>query len=150
MAGLCDELLEFDISPEPIVDFATTASVNASVSRPTHEGSPSRKVIDCLRSATTRLLGLHAVSIALATCLCERFFRAPSDDDHEERMIIVNDIIMSHACDDRSNQCTQQAMVLAFQVCRDLVQYVCALLDKVHPSLDDPIHAGLIERLSHL
>jgi len=163
MAGLCGELLESDISPEPIVDFATTASVNASVNRPAHGGFPFQKVIDCLRMATTRLLGLHTVSIALAACLYERFFRAPSDDDHEEGMTIVDDIIMSHAPDDRPNQCMQQAMVLAYKFSEtrfyiygkpeDLEQAIYrtrALLDKVHPSLEDPMHAGLTERISHL
>lgn len=163
MAALCDELLQSDISPEPIVDFASTAAANASVHRPTDGGFPFQKVIDCLRMATTRLPSLHAVSLALAACLYERFFRAPSYDDHEEGMSIVDDIIMSHASDDKPNQCMQQAIALAYKFAEtrffvygkpeDLEQAIYrirALLEKVYPNPEDPKHAGLIERLSHL
>jgi len=94
MADLCDELLNSDISIQPltaaIADFANTLS--GRFWEPLEWKKISEKVTDCLRKAIVRLPGLHQVSIALVTYLFTRFVVVPSDDDYEEAMEILERI----------------------------------------------------------
>jgi len=92
MADLCDELLSSDISTrslaDPIMAFALVTV--AHFTDPPEWKICPEKVTDCLRKTIVRHPGLHNVSIALAKSLHTRFVVAPSDDDYEEGMAIVD------------------------------------------------------------
>ena len=95
MAGLCDELFNSDASiiplTRPIMAFIRTVQARTEQSVQGH--IPSEKVVDCLRKAMVCLPDLHDVSYLLALSLLNRFFRAPSNDDYKEAMVILNTII---------------------------------------------------------
>jgi len=90
MADLCDELLNSDMSirslTDPISHFARAIIKDLEL-------KSSEKVTDCLRKAIVRLPGLHQVVIVLAQSLYNRFAVAPSDDDYEEGMEILDRIL---------------------------------------------------------
>ena len=95
IAGLCDELLNSDISIESLTDAITDFSraVQAHCKAPLEWKVHSEKTIDCLRKAIVHLPGLHEVSIVLARALHIRFVVTPSDDDYEEGMEILDRIL---------------------------------------------------------
>ena len=95
MASLCDELLSFDTSKEfviiPIENFA--GAINVYLKDHSSWKIRSEKVTDCLRKAILRLPSLHQVTMALAQSLWFRFDVAPSDDDYEKGMAILDGIL---------------------------------------------------------
>ena len=97
MAGLCDELLNSDIPIQslksPIADFAKAISRSFEHEESLDWKIRSEKVTDCLRKAIVRLPGLHEVSIALTQSLYNRFVIAPSDDDYEEGMELMDRVL---------------------------------------------------------
>ena len=115
MADLCDELLNSDISvrfvTSAIADFARVLCVHFK----DHLGWKirSEKVRDCLRKAILHLPGLHDVSMVLAMSLHERFIVAPSDNDFEEAMAILNRIITFRGSGDEPSSQKLKALDLA-------------------------------------
>jgi CHAT domain-containing protein len=113
MADLCDELLNSDTSTEflnsPISAFVVT--VDDRFEDPI-AGSriPSEKVIACLRRAHIRLPDSFAVSTTLADSLLDRFSRAPSDDDYNEGMAILNEVITLSSAGDKPSPYRERAM----------------------------------------
>ena len=95
MADLCDELLDSDISIQsvtfPIADFARV--IHLHFKNHSEWKIRSEKVKDCLRKAILRLPDLHEDTMSLAQSLYNRFVIAPSDDDYEAAMVILDAIL---------------------------------------------------------
>ena len=95
MADLCDELLNSDISVQfvtiPIENFA--GAINIYLKDHLGWKIRSEKVTNCLRKAILRLPSLHQVTMSLAQSLWFRFDVAPSDDDYEKGMVILDGVI---------------------------------------------------------
>ena len=114
MTDLCGELLNSDISiqslPGPIADFASAINLhfNHTLERKIH----SEKITDCLRKAIVRLPDLHQVSIVLARSLYNRFEAAPSDDDYEEGMVILDRILTFRGSGYKSSPYREEALGL--------------------------------------
>ena len=163
MAGLCDELLNSDISirslTNPITDFAKAIDrhFNDSFERKICSG----KVTDCLRKAIVRLPGLHGVSIVLAKSLCIRFTVALSDDDYEEGMEILDRILTFRGSGDEPSPSRVGALVWAALFADDrfeaygkpehlehAIYRFRTLLDGI--SVEDPDRAVFIAVLSQL
>jgi len=111
MADLCDELLNSDISiqllTEAITDFARAIGIHF---KDLQWKLRSEKVIDCLQKAAVRLPDLCVVSFLLAQSLCIRFRFAPSDDDYEEGMAILDRILTFPDSGDEPSLVRKQAL----------------------------------------
>jgi tetratricopeptide (TPR) repeat protein len=164
MAGLCDELLNSEISigfvTDPIADFARTVDVHSLFRDGRECRICSEKVIDCLRKAMLRLPGLHLVSTVLARSLYDRFVVAPSDDDYEEAMVILEALLAFRDSGDEPSSHKVEALDLASLLAisrfdaygkpEDLEHAIyCyrAVLDAA--SIDDPRRAVIIKHLSY-
>ena len=112
MAGLCDELLNSDIPLQslidPIVEFAR--AIDRHFKEQSELKIRSRKVIDCLRKAIVRLPDLHQVPIVLARSLYIRFIVAPSNDDYEEGMVILDRILTFRGSGDAPSPFREKAL----------------------------------------
>jgi CHAT domain-containing protein len=113
MADLCDELLNSETPAEvlkyPISAFVVT--VDGHFKDPiAGPRMPSEKVIACLQRAHMRLPDSLAVSTTLADSLLNRFFKAPSDDDYNEGMAILDEVITSRAAGDGPSPYRERAM----------------------------------------
>ena len=163
MAGLCDELLNADISIRfmtgPIEHFA--GAINAHPRDHLEWRIRSEKAIDFLRKATLRLPGLHQVSMVLAQSLFIRFVVTPSGDDYEEGMAILDRILAFHGPGDEPSSHRGEALSLAalfsgaqfhaYGKPMDLEHAIYrhrALLDGT--SIEDPNRAHRIDRLAYL
>jgi len=163
MADLCDELLNSDISIQsltnPIADFAT--AIDLDFNDPFEYKIRSEKVTDCLRKAMVRIPNLHQVSIVLARSLYNRFFVAPSDDDCEEGMEILDRILAFRGTGNSSSPDEEEASGWAamfanarFNVygkpehLEHAIYRYRTLLDGT--SIEDPDRAWIIGRLSSL
>ena len=116
MAGLCNELLNSDISitslTAPIIAFARAVD-NAQLEGPPDRQVPSEKVIKCLQKAIMRLPELHEVYIVVAESLCNRFDLIASDDDYQEGMAISDKVITFRNSGDRLSPYSERAVELA-------------------------------------
>ena len=163
MAGLCGELLNSNILiqslTQPISGFARAISIQFK--DPLESKILSEKVIDCLRKATVRSPGFHEVPIVLARSLYIRFVAAPSDDDHEEGMIIWDRILMLHGSGDQPSPYRQVALSRAGALANarfnawgkpkhleHAIYHIRTLLDGT--SIEDPDHVEIVKSLSHL
>ena len=162
MAGLCDELLNSNISlqslTDAIADFARAISVHF---KDVQQKGCSEKVTDCLRKATVRLPSLHQVSIVLTLALYDRFVVAPSDDDYEEAMVTLDRILTFRRSGDGPSPYRKEVLRLAamFAYARfnaygkpehfeHAIYRFRILLDAM--SIGDPDRANIIKRLSDL
>jgi len=116
MAGLCNELLNSDISitslTAHIIAFARAVD-NAQLEGPPDRQVPSEKVIKCLQKAIMRLPELHEVCIVVAESLCNRFDLVASDDDYQEGMAILDKVITFRDSGDRLSPYSERAVELA-------------------------------------
>jgi len=119
MVGLCDGLLDSDISTDdlagPIMLFAVT--VDARREESSGVNFPSEKVIGCLRKVIIRLPD-SVVSIVLAKCLLRRFERTISDDDYNEGMAILGKVIDFRGPGDTPSPYKAEALKPAIQFSR--------------------------------
>ena len=117
MADLCDKILNSNISIQfvtnAIADFARTVDAHDLFRDGWEYRICSEKVIDCLRKAMLRLPGLHQVSMALAGSLYRRFAVAPSDDDYEEGMMILDAVLTFRGPGDAPSPYREEALELA-------------------------------------
>ena len=95
MADLCDELLNSDISQQflisPITSFASAISLRFK--GPAERKILSKKATDCLLKAIVRFPDLHGIATVFATSLHTRFCAAPSDDDYEAAMVMLDTVL---------------------------------------------------------
>jgi len=95
MAGLCDELLNSDVSRESltlaIMSFLIALRLRFVGLIKGH--TISEKVINCLRKATLQIPDLHNTLLILAMLLSDRFRVTLSGDDYEEGMAILDKIL---------------------------------------------------------
>ena len=162
MADLCDELLNSDISRRfvinPIVDL--TRAIHVHFKDHLEWKIRSKKVIDCLRKAILRLPGSHKVVILLAQSLYDRFLVAPSDDDYEGAMAILDTVLAFRGSRDEPSSHREDALGWAalFAEVRfntygkpeHLEHTICrhrTLLDET--SIEDPGRAVKIRRLTY-
>ena len=94
-ADLCDELLDSDISIQWLIGTikAFASAIYLRFKGPAERKILSKKVTDCLRKAIVRLPDLHHIAIGLTQSLCTRFDVAPSDDDYEAAMVILDAVL---------------------------------------------------------
>jgi len=163
MAGLCDELLDSDISTDsltrPIMHFASTVD---SRDKESPGGKiPSDKVISCLRRVIIRLPDLLQVSIVLAKCLFSRFVTTVSDDDYNEGMAILDKVIKFRGPGDTPSPYQIEALLTAVKFSSfhfftsskpDYLEHAInlnlTLLDRLPP--DHPFRDEVIETHSFL
>ena len=163
MADLCDELLNSDMSIQfltgPIAAFAR--AIDAPFKIPFEGKIRSEKVTDCLRKAIVRLPGLHQVPFVLAQSLFIRFDVAPSDDDYEEGMEILDRILTFRGSGDEPSPFREVALFLAAMLAdarfgaygkpehlEHAIYRLRTLLDWT--DIENPNQAKFIERLSYL
>ena len=163
IADLCGELLNSDISIQSltssITDFARALCLHLDNSL----GNKIclEKVTDCLRKAIVRLPGLDQVSMALARSLYNCFIVAPSDDDYEEGMEILDRILTFRGSGDEPSSYSKVALrgAYMFSVARFNMYGKPEYLEKAiycyHTALnsagiENPDHAEMIEHLSYL
>ncbi|KAH9987725.1 CHAT domain-containing protein [Russula compacta] len=115
MTTLCRELLTSGVKESLLIEaislLAATmrqAAVRVVFGKPLPDGA-----IECLREARRRFPDLDVVRFALATSLSSRFRWAPSHDDYEEAMSILDEIIA-----DDPNEYVELAMWLAGDLAR--------------------------------
>ena len=120
MADLCNELLKVlnpDISMRsligPIKAFANVMILHFK--RLDERITLSEKVTDFLRKAVVRLPDLHQVTMLLAASLYNRFVVAPSDDDYEEGMAILDRILTFCGSGGEPRPYREEALDLAAQ-----------------------------------
>jgi len=162
MADICDDLLNSDISTQsltgPIADFAGAIRV---MFKDLKRKNRSEKVMDCLRKAIVRLPDLHQVSMVFARSLYDRFVVAPSDDDYEDGMEILDRILMFRGPGDEPSPYRKEALIRAatFAAARfnadgkpeDLEHAICRIRAQLDgTSVGDPDRARIIKRLSFL
>ena len=163
MAGLCDELLNSDISIQsltgPIEDF--TRVIHHHLGIFFEYRICSEKVTHCLRKIIVRLPGLHEASIVLSRSLYNRFIVTSSDDDYEEAMSTLDRILIFRGSGDEPSPYREEALKRAallsssrFDVYgkpEDLEHAICryrALVDGT--SVKDPHRAVRSDQLSYL
>ena len=115
MAGLCDELLNSDLSSNDLTDpiMAFVGVIVAHPHGPFREKIPSDGVIGCLRKAMIRLPDLHLVSFVLAQSLYNRVLMTSSEADFEEGMTILDGVIRFRDIGDGPSQYSEDALDLA-------------------------------------
>ncbi|KAH9970655.1 CHAT domain-containing protein [Russula compacta] len=93
MATLCRELLASDVS-ESLLIFTVKLLADSTSKTAVPVGQPPPETaIECLRDARIRFPKLEGVRFALAFSLFVRYIRAHLHDDHEEAMLIVDEMI---------------------------------------------------------
>ncbi len=121
MAGLCDELLNSDITSNipiesltrPIEAFARAVDARQSGTLSFEGKFLSEKNIKCLQKAAIRLPDLHAVSLVAAESFLNRFIITASDEDYQEGMAILDKVTTSHGPGDMLSTNRQNALTLA-------------------------------------
>ena len=115
MAGLCDELLNSDLSSNALADpiMAFVGVIVAHPHGPFRGKIPSDGVIGCLRKAVIQLPDLHLVSIVLAQSLYNRILMTSSEADFKEGVTILDEVIRFRDTGDRPSQYSEEALDLA-------------------------------------
>ena len=163
MADLCDEFLKSDISTETLIetiaDFARVIDVRFN--NHLEWKIRSEKVTDCLRKAIIRLPDLHQDAMLLVGSLHDRFAVAPSDDDYEAAMVILDAVLTFRNSGGKPSPYREGALeyaasftdvrFLAYGKPEDLEYAIYryrTLLDAT--SIDDPDRVVTIQLLSRL
>ena len=115
MAGLCDELLNSDLSSNALAGpiMAFVGVIVAHPHGPFRGNIPSDGVIGCLRKAMIQLPDLHLISFVLAQSLYNRILMSSSEADFKEGMTILDEVIRFRDAGDRPSQYSEDALDLA-------------------------------------
>ena len=115
MAGLCDELLNSDVSIQSLTCPLTvfTRVIHHHLENFHEYKICSKKVTNCLRKIILRLPSLHEASIVLSRSLYNRFITTSSDDDYEEAMSTLDKVLTFRGPGDEPSQSREGALYLA-------------------------------------